>query len=457
MFTIAGLISIVAILSVIAAREGELFSPYAIIFCMAFGVPALIVQYLCRDVYRVLFLWFFVAYGLNTPLFMLKQEYYTKTGWTAVGTFDFSAEQLLSSFLPIILIVATIFALSLTLGLKKRVDTTSNANPFLVDHPSRFYDAIICVGLVAIGIPINILMYENRVAMIGIPSGTELPFRLTGILYYGRLFLVPAILIVCLRRSSLSWAVIAACLTYAYCAGIAGLSRHVLVFTCGALCLVLFMRARFAKLALAGTVTVLGYGAISYARAPVYAGLFPEFFSLCAQPLSSVLNPSQFVDLLWAISARLYGAQEVVLANQTNSIASLGDAILNTLWNGVPTEDMVQQVYGFAPAPGQATGLGLIAGVAWVCQGDITGLIFSACLVFALIYTLELLTAVFLRDSNYAHLLERAVSFACVLLVMEGRLVQAFTLPFVAALFSKTLSLLLNRRKMREIKAIVNC
>lgn len=438
-FTAPFLFSI--ILSVISARPDEFFSTISILSTITFGIPFLLSIWLCRQIYAILFGWLFIAYGVNTPLFMQKEGYYTRTGWTAIGDFDFSTSQLVDSFVSVIIIVYSLLFISLSVGTKISLDERQTRFPEKQHHASsKLSGFILCIGLLLIGIPINEYMYANRIAQIGVVSGLELPFRLTGILYYGRLFLVPALIMVLLNRSSLSWIIILVCLTYSYVAGVAGLSRHVLVFSSVPILLALYFRKHYIKLAVSIGLILVFYGAISNARALLYTGVFPEFFSLCFWGVERLGDSNQLGELLWSISARLYGAQEVVLANQWSTASPPPNALLNTLWSGVPADDIVQQVYGFTPPMGQATGLGLVAGIIWASQGNFVQLILSAVLLFMVFFVLETAARVLLSSSRHFDIMWSGLLFATVLLVMEGRLIQALCLPFMVKVFAVIVS-----------------
>lgn len=175
-----------------------------------------------------------VSGWLSSLGFFLERDKYTYSGFSAVKNFTFSVIEYIEYYLPIIacyfvilftsiLIVGNNHSLNGSRASQRSAALTSGYMPRF-----SFMGGLIISVLILFMSLINLWMFNNSIGITGI-SPPELPYRLSGILYYLSRFIFPLIITLALIRSratALSLLLIAG---YAIFAAITSVSKTTLV------------------------------------------------------------------------------------------------------------------------------------------------------------------------------------------------------------------------------------
>jgi hypothetical protein len=161
-----------------------------------------------------------------------------------------------------------------------------------------------------------VYMGTNNIGTMGLLND-PLPYRLTGIMYYTRLFFGPLLILVLFAKSSRSWMLVAVILGYAVSAGLSSASRSVLLMSMFSVGYFAILDGQKARLAIISVIGVLGFLLTSGSRDYTFSSdvfVFGDAFEVALSFLVS--GQISVFDTIGGIANRFYGAQDMILAYQ---------------------------------------------------------------------------------------------------------------------------------------------
>jgi hypothetical protein len=392
-----------------------------------------------------------IANVIGTPILVLNKASYSYAGWNAVKDFDFSIISFLKiyaySFSAIVLLIAFIWLI-------ERYTKNKPGKPEVVKHSTivatsvrtvkgyKIVWSLLLFLLLFFSLVLAIFMYVNKIAVLGVEP-ERLPFKLVGILFYFRGYVLPILLFIVFRKSSQSFLLKVLVVITALIVGALSASRGVTFFYLfPVLTGILIQKISFARISLVAGLVLLGYFVTSMTRDLTYS---TSGLSVLDLPLLLLSSRSEFqsnegivvtlLSLIGTISNRLYGAQDLVLAYQhilINPWQSFG----NFLLTAPIMNDLAADLYGlkFLPGQGYGVGLGLVGLLVMIARADIT-LLIAAIFFFSVLAVIlnRVLTRLFLdpKTGKFFQL------YYLILFITAFNFLQA-TLPYLYVILFST-------------------
>ena len=360
-----------------------------------------------------------IANVIGTPLFILNKEKYSYDGWNAVKDFDFSTISFLNiyaySFTSILLLVGFVWIIEKYNPEHLSVYFKNNENEIsrnILDSninkkkKSKFTWSFVFFIFYIITVAIAVFMYINKIGILGIEP-ERLPFKMVGILFYLRGYILPITLFVIFNKTSKSILLMVLVIILAIMMGALSASRGItFIYMFPVIVGILNKKVSFQRVALVAALIVLSYVVTSMARDIIYANA-EQSLSIIDLLLGLLGSSSEFqsdrglffslLNVISTISNRLYGAQDMVLAYQYVLIdpwSSFGNFLLTE-----PIADLAKELYGleFSPGQGYGVGMGLLGIFVMIGRADVL-LLVAAILFFSLLAVLinRLLTHLFI-------------------------------------------------------------
>jgi hypothetical protein len=309
---------------------------------------------------------------VGAPIIILNQDNYQYSGWNAVKSFDFSnlyflkiySIEFLNLFLLIIFtyiinykIVKSKFINKLIPSKKVNISTSNKSS-------SNKWDILMIINLFFILFIIS-FMYLNQIAIMGV-EGDKLPFKLVGILFYTRGYLLPILSFILYNKSSkntiLSFFTILVSLIIGLLSASRGLT-FIYMFPV-IIHIIISIKSSF-KYFIVTFLILFAYMLTSISRSVLFNDTQLNFIDLVSQIFSSESEfksdngiLKSFINIIGTISNRLYGVQDLILTYQyklNDPYASFNSFILS---NPV-IDDPAIELYNLEWLPGQAFGVGL--------------------------------------------------------------------------------------------------
>lgn len=268
----------------------------------------------------------FIAQAIGAPFLWLNRSNYGGSGFGSVGSFQFD----LGEFFLIYAWVAALYG-ALVWGIRKWdtyiwprrgaaarfLQQIKSTAPARTSHRVvRVFDVLLVGFVVLIMVPLNVYMGTNNIGTMGLLND-PLPYRLTGIMYYTRLFFGPLLILVLFAKSSRSWMLVAVILGYAVSAGLSSASRSVLLMSMFSVGYFAILDGQKARLAIISVIGVLGFLLTSGSRDYTFSSdvfVFGDAFEVALSFLVS--GQISVFDTIGGIANRFYGAQDMILAYQ---------------------------------------------------------------------------------------------------------------------------------------------
>lgn len=267
----------------------------------------------------------FIAQAIGAPFLWLNRSNYG-SGFGSVGSFEFD----LGEFFLIYVWVAALYGalvwgtLKMDAYLWPRRRTVSQflqqiqiTAPARTSHrTARVYGALLVAFVALIMVPLNVFMSTNNIGTLGLLND-PLPYRLTGIMYYTRLYFGPLLILLLFAKSSRSWMLVAVILGYALIAGLSSASRSILLISMFSVGYFAIIDRQKVRLALIVVLGVLGFLLTSASRDYTYSSdvfVFADAFGVAWSILLS--GQISVFDIIGGIANRFYGAQDMILAYQ---------------------------------------------------------------------------------------------------------------------------------------------
>jgi hypothetical protein len=233
-----------------------------------------IFKYINSIFIKVISIYWYIGYVLSIPIIYGDVHNYSISGWGAVGSFDFSYEHLslilfqtsiyFIYFLISSLIVDRLFSYKYYFQkITIYKNTPFKLNPLLI---------LIFVCLIIVQFPLSSFMFENKIGVVGlIPE--RLPFRLSGALYYYRLFIFPiitTILVYATINKKYSLFIVLFIILEAIYSGIMGLSKFILIIHMLPVIYYFYIKQNKSMLVVSFITIIFFYTAISFSRNYIY-------------------------------------------------------------------------------------------------------------------------------------------------------------------------------------------
>jgi hypothetical protein len=377
-----------------------------------------------------LFSSYYVLSDLINPLFfMVNEELYTYDGWSAVNFFNFSISSLIKSYSGSYFIYCVIVLMSILLSfsglLKPSPSLLTKDGSFFKKKQTNKTLYVFCLILMFI----YYFLYKYRIGITGV--GGELPYHLSGVVHYLRIYVISIILAFLVIRSRINWRVISIVFLYTFITGVAAASRLVVVVTIGTLIFELAYRRRFFLVILSIFYVLAMWFIVSTSRELTFLGEQYDLFEVLYYSVTEIY----WVDLMTTLdqlTSRLSSAQQIVLAYQFRGSEWCG-SMLNFFMGQPPCEDVVGNIYGLdLSKTAYGIGLSVIPSILILGKGFIDYFL-PATIIFFYISLTELL----FRKSK-STLKNSAFGFLYLLLstvfLFSGPLIFFYHLQFIAIL-----------------------
>jgi hypothetical protein len=347
-----------------------------------------------------------IANVVGTPIVILNKDNYSYNGWNAIKDFDFSNAYFFSiyaySLLSIIALIGFVsffefsFAKLKLVIFKSAKDTDlenfkSINKTKLLNNPTKYNTLFIF--LMGISACLAIFMYINKIGILGVEP-EPLPFKIIGILFYLRGYILPIFIFYMFNKTSQSTVLMFITVLISIIMGVFSASRGIgFIYLFPVIAVLLIRKITLFRIVISLFLILFCYMLTTIGRDIIYSSLDQSVSP--GELLSGVFEGRSefhsvdglFVSLLnivGTISNRLYGIQDQILAYQY---------ILNEPWSSFgnfllmePIADIAKDLYGleFLPGQGYGVGMGIIGTFVMIGRSDILLFIFGI-VVYALI------------------------------------------------------------------------
>lgn len=363
--------------------------------------------------------------GWLAPLgFFVERDKFVHSGFYAVKDFRFSEFQFIGWYVPVIAGYFLILLIAILPNLRHRrpmcwpfrnAKSDSKISPLAIQprlgRKSSGHARLILTIAVFTFATVNWWMFNNSIGLTGI-SPPELPFKLSGILYYLARFVFPIILVFLLTRFRPTSADLTLVIFYACFASLTSVSKTTLFLLFIPALIVAYLNKKYIFLAFSLVALSTIYPIIGVARSLVYLvedGLSIRNidFSLVEILLSSFLDHDYSSEELLsgplAIIERIGGGQDVALAAQYESYRVSGPLFefirlyIFDFWNLAPVAQ--ELMYDYRPdVAGYATGDGGFFAHMLLAGGTSISMMFLVSLYLGIV--------LHVANSTYLHLMK---------------------------------------------------
>lgn len=378
--------------------------------------------------------------GWLAPLcFFLDRNNFTYSGQSAILDFQFSVFTFIGFYVPIIAGYYIILAIALlpyllrkrlfifsSVDLKAGVDVMPSVIKSQNSTKSTIAKLVFIAAILAFG-AVNFWMFENSIGITGI-NPPELPFKLSGILFYTARFIFPIILMFQMTKFRPTSIELLLLLAYACFASLTSVSKAVLIILYFPALIVIFIQKRFLVLGFSLVLIAFFYPVVSYARNLVYfydSGIaIRNISSSLIDVFQASLSESTAADLFLAFSSsiqRIGGGQDVVLAAQYDNNLVAGPIFefirlyIFDFWDLASTAQ--NQMYSYSPnVLGFATGDGGFFAHMLLAGGSSVTMLIVVSLYQGIVLSIADTTYIrMLRDRVPRELIHLYVAFFCTL------------------------------------------
>lgn len=310
---------------------------------------------------------------IGAPIIILNKDSYQYSGWNAVKSFDFSyiyfAKIYIIEYLNILLLV--IFTILFT----KKLNNSSFIKRIIPDakisielnqstKSTRIWDISMFFIFILI-ILIVFFMYFNQIAIMGV-EGDKLPFKLVGILFYTRGYILPITSFVIFNKSSKNIFILSGVIIISFIIGLLSASRGLAFFYMFPVLIHIItnMKTSF-KYIIAFFLILFAYMITSISRSILFNDSQLNFLDLIKLVFSSeseFKSETSFfrglINIIGTISNRLYGVQDLILTYQ-HKLVDPFQSFISFITASPVIEFPATDLYDLEWLPGQAFGVGL--------------------------------------------------------------------------------------------------
>jgi hypothetical protein len=340
-----------------------------------------------------------ISHAVAPPFFFINRVNYSYGGnFGAVKDFRFGMAEFFGIYFYVLIFLAAtvVFAVwsNALLGGRQAVTRrrTTMRNPLTnLSRTTRVRNSwLLALFIVLVGIPLSLAMYRMRIGITGV-EGPVLPYRLTGLTTYFRMFFIPLVLFSLYSASTRNRFLTALIIFYTALGGLASASRYFVFAVVAPAALYSLVDRKVTRFCVVAASTAVIFVLVTASRDYVYLRAMP--FLELLRTTTGGYDPSNFsaFQLIGGIANRLWGPQDIVLAYQypvTNQLA----AIAKYFTSQVVVPDLTYELYGMTFSGASAAfGVGI---------GYVPWMILLANRSIPLLLGLALVTACFLTASE---------------------------------------------------------
>jgi hypothetical protein len=313
----------------------------------------------------------------------LNREHFSYSGFSAIKDFNFDLYEFLSiyGYFYVLILLVLFFTLTFNKILiknkeKKHLHRNSPKSSIVDQHigifrpigktrglNSGFFAFLLILFILGALLPLNIFMYTNGIG-ISTVQPTAMPFKLVGITIYLRNYIAPLIIAYLYFKSNRNMSIALIILFYASFIGILSLSKGNIVLTCFPVLLFALLDRKIVRLSFAFLYVLGLYGFSAWSRQFVFltdVGSF-EMIQMIFKNVSieSLIGSLNIVNTFREFSFRLYGANVLVLAYQSNLEDSLTLLINFYLGQSESLDEIIfSDVFGLVAVDEVVIGVGM--------------------------------------------------------------------------------------------------
>lgn len=317
---------------VFGLMSGEMEYLYISIFLGGPFLLGLIIAARTKSDLLVVFALAALVSGWLAPLgFFWERDKFTYGGQSGIKDFQFFVFEFIGLYIPVLAGYFIILSMAIIPFLSRRKSMTPvSVSVYLVPKISKKHKhsaspRLIFVAVILVFVAINWWMFTNSIGITGI-NPPELPFKLSGILYYTARFVLPIILMYLMTKFRPTSIELLLLVAYGCFASLTSVSKTTLFLLFMPALIIMFLHKRFILLGFGLVLLAIFYSVVGVARNFVYlveGGISVRNidFSLIEVLSNSILDYTA-EDLFsgpLAIIERIGGGQDVVLAAQYDS------------------------------------------------------------------------------------------------------------------------------------------
>lgn len=380
-----------------------------------FGAAIWLAIYKVRSLpLSILFTLFFIGHGIGAPIFFLRENEYSSTGWEAIGDFDFTLSSFYQVYLPVfafcgMLLFAGWIGQRIYLKGHFRFRFQSYFNDFKSFSGNK--DGVLTIIIFAM-LGLNYWMYINSIGVSGIPP-ERLPFKLVGALYYFRLCIFPLVLMYLLP--SCRHKLICSALVFGYAvfaSFVSGGRTAIFIYGIPAI-IVLYLNRKVRYVYLLALATLLIYPITSMVKNLNYAGT-ANLITVVGAVFDNPMELMDFLKVPLALILRLYGPQQVILSSQAPYHEPI-DSLMLFLSGKPPVQDAAL-IQGLVFSSDQSFGVsfGLLGAAIMASNGNP---LFMIPIVIAITFFSGVLNKLLSENTNYSNQFQLTILYGVFLSV----------------------------------------
>lgn len=302
----------------------------------------------------------FISHGIGGLLFYLNKENLNYDGWNAIKNFSFSIEEYINIYSHFFFYIGLICIPTIVYGKKYNRRPVTKVAKHRGGRSHKYY----AFGVIIFALFISIIMLNYKIAIIGIENN-PLPFKLNGLLFYLRNYILPLIFSYHYFRAKKSFLLNITVILCSILIGIASISKGVTFFYLLPLILSQLLTGKFRRLIYIGIITIISYISTSTARYIVfdnpeirYTVLLSEYYEKTTE-ISQTIEVEEIINIISTLSNRIYGLQDIILSSQTApSFSALESTILLIQGKDI-VENMAFELFGLKFERGKAFGVNI--------------------------------------------------------------------------------------------------
>lgn len=337
-----------------------------------------------KNLVLLCFVLFFVFTNLiGVPHAIINSESFQYSGWKAIKDFDFTYGYFVRvysiAFMSVFLLIYFVYCLGKIKYFKvPRFDVFS----LKLQLPTKkfkyqsFYYSLLIVLILILIVVVSVVGFQHQIGLSGV-APTKLPFKMVGILHFGRSLVAPFIILLLASRTNLSWLLRFFIIVSGLLIGIFSGSRGTTLFYLLPLILDNWQKISLKSILFKLSLMIAGFS-IATASQAIYTlspGLnwyqqLNVLFEIGLDPYDSMQGSiSEFVNQILGIVHRFYGFQDYVLAYQYEGSVSIQN-FFSFVFSGNPdyfVKDVTYMLYGLEFPEGSSFGVAMgLIGIAIV-------------------------------------------------------------------------------------------
>lgn len=346
-----------------------------------------------------------IAIGLNSVIFFFNEEVDTYDGMEFLANSN-KFSLFLHAYSQIFVFCLTIVLLSLRFKQRKDANILKSSFSIIYERFGRVASSCVATWLIIILVPlmsyISIWMYNHNLGILGLQQ-TELPYHMTGLLFYSRRFIFPIILLFLYMKSPHKWLSLCLISAYAIISAVSGCSKSLGLLITIPIIIMSFAYRRNLMGIISIILSVFIYIFVSASRSFVYLSETPlfnigEVFAFSWE-LFKESDFNTLFSFIVSFTDRLYGVHLSVLGDHFN-FTSLNEFVSyysgNSIGKVIPNFDLVIKGVVLPDDKAYGLGFGYLATMVLLASDNYFFVILQAVILFILLdYTEKLVQRLF--------------------------------------------------------------